>query len=249
MEKPILLITGGGRGIGAATAKLAARQGYQIVLNYRQDEASAQKVAKEIHQLGGQAHCIQADVSDADQVSFMFEHILHTWGSIKALVNNAGILETQTNFAKTDLSRWQRIFNTNVFGTFLCCQSAFKHMALSQGGKGGTIVNVSSIASVYGSPNEYVDYAASKGAVDSFSKGFALEVAGDGIRVNVVRPGLIYTDMHADGGEAGRVDRIAPNLPLQRGGKPEEVAEAILWLLSDKSSYSTGSFIDVGGGR
>lgn len=249
MDKPILLITGGGRGIGAATAKLAAQQGYQVMLNYRRDETSAQEVIKEIHQLGGQAYSIQADISDADQVSFMFEHILQNWGPVSALVNSAGILETQTSFVRTDLSRWQRIFNTNVFGTLLCCQSAFKHMAFSQGGKGGAIVNVSSLASVYGSPNEYVDYAASKGAVDSFSKGFALEVADDGIRVNVVRPGLIHTDMHADGGEAGRVDRMAPNLPLKRGGQPEEVAEAILWLLSDKASYTTGGFIDVGGGR
>ncbi|MBJ7536305.1 SDR family oxidoreductase [Marinomonas transparens] len=249
MTAPILLVTGGGRGIGAATAKLAAKQGYLVILNYRKDEESCKKVEQEIHQLGGLAHSIQADISDADQVAFLFDHIRKSWGPVSALVNNAGLLDTQTSFVKTDPARWQRIFQTNVFGTFLCCQAAFQHMALSQGGAGGSIVNVSSLAAVYGSPNEYVDYAASKGAIDSFSKGFALEVANDGIRVNTVRPGLIYTDMHADGGEAERVDRIAPNLPLQRGGQPEEVAEAILWLLSDKASYTTAGFIDVGGGR
>ena len=249
MKLPILLITGGGRGIGAATAKLASQQGYKVIINYRKDAASAENVAAEIIASGGLAHCVQADISDTEQVVEMFATIRRNWGPIKALVNSAGVLDQQARFVDTKPKRWQRIFQTNVFGTMQCCQEAFQDMALSRGGQGGAIVNVSSLASVYGSPNEYVDYAASKGAVDSFSKGFALEVAGDGIRVNVVRPGLIYTDMHADGGEAGRVDRIGPNLPLQRGGQPEEVAEAILWLLSDKSSYSTGGFIDVGGGR
>jgi NAD(P)-dependent dehydrogenase (short-subunit alcohol dehydrogenase family) len=249
MSKPILLITGGGRGIGAATAKLAAEQGYHVVINYNTNATSADKVVADIVASGGLADCVQADISDVEQVAQMFSFIRKTWGKVKALVNNAGVLEQQTRFIDTTPARWQRIFQTNVFGTMQCCQEAFQDMAISRGGQGGAIVNVSSLASVYGSPNEYVDYAASKGAVDSFSKGFALEVAGDGIRVNVVRPGLIYTDMHADGGEAERVDRIGPTLPLQRGGKPEEVAEAILWLLSDKSSYSTGGFIDVGGGR
>jgi NAD(P)-dependent dehydrogenase (short-subunit alcohol dehydrogenase family) len=249
LKLPILLITGGGRGIGAATAKLASQQGYKVIINYRKDAASAENVAADIIASGGLAHCVQADISDTEQVVEMFATIRRNWGPIKALVNSAGVLDQQARFVDTKPKRWQRIFQTNVFGTMQCCQEAFQDMALSRGGQGGAIVNVSSLASVYGSPNEYVDYAASKGAVDSFSKGFALEVAGDGIRVNVVRPGLIYTDMHADGGEAGRVDRIGPNLPLQRGGQPEEVAEAILWLLSDKSSYSTGGFIDVGGGR
>lgn len=249
MSKPILLVTGGGRGIGAATAKLAAEQGYHVVINYRTDATSADIVVADIVASGGLADCVQADISDVEQVAQMFSFIRKTWGKVQALVNNAGVLEQQTRFIDTTPARWQRIFQTNVFGTMQCCQEAFQDMAISRGGQGGAIVNVSSLASVYGSPNEYVDYAASKGAVDSFSKGFALEVAGDGIRVNVVRPGLIYTDMHADGGEAERVDRIGPTLPLQRGGQPEEVAEAILWLLSDKSSYSTGGFIDVGGGR
>lgn len=249
MSKPILLVTGGGRGIGAATAKLAAEQGYHVVINYRTDATSADIVVADIVASGGLADCVQADISDVEQVAQMFSFIRKTWGKVQALVNNAGVLEQQTRFIDTTPARWQRIFQTNVFGTMQCCQEAFQDMAISRGGQGGAIVNVSSLASVYGSPNEYVDYAASKGAVDSFSKGFALEVAGGGIRVNVVRPGLIYTDMHADGGEAERVDRIGPTLPLQRGGQPEEVAEAILWLLSDKSSYSTGGFIDVGGGR
>jgi len=249
MKAPIVLITGGSRGIGAATAMLAAQLGYQVIINYRKDQVSAEKIVTDITASGGLANTIQADISDVGQVAEMFSTIRRTWGPIKALVNSAGVLDQQTRFVDTKPERWQRIFQTNVFGTMQCCQEAFQDMALSLGGQGGAIVNVSSLASVYGSPNEYVDYAASKGAIDSFSKGFALEVAGDGIRVNVVRPGLIYTDMHADGGEAGRVDRLGPNLPLQRGGQPTEVAEAILWLLSDKSSYTTGGFIDVGGGR
>ena len=249
MKQPILLITGASRGIGAATAKLAAKQGYTVVVNYRRDTTSAEGVVNDIIASGGSAHCIQADISDTKQVAELFATIRRNWGPIAALVNSAGVLDLQTRFVDTKPERWQRLFQTNVSGTMQCCQEAFQDMAIRCGGQGGAIVNVSSLASVYGSPNEYVDYAATKGAIDSFSKGFALEVAGDGIRVNVVRPGLIYTDMHADGGEAGRVDRIGPNLPLQRGGKPEEVAEAILWLLSDKSSYTTGGFIDVGGGR
>ncbi|MCW4630354.1 MULTISPECIES: SDR family oxidoreductase [Marinomonas] len=249
MKAPILLITGGGRGIGAATARLAAQQGYRVIINYQKNATCAENLVADIVSSGGLAHCLQTDISDIDQVSHMFATIRRQWGPITALVNNAGVLDQQTQFVDTKPERWQRLFQTNVFGTMQCCQEAFQDMAKSRGGNGGTIVNVSSLASVYGSPNEYVDYAASKGAVDSFSKGFALEVASEGIRVNVVRPGLIYTDMHADGGEAGRVDRIGPNLPLQRGGQPEEVAEAILWLLSNKSSYSTAGFIDVGGGR
>lgn len=249
MSDPILLITGASRGIGAATAILAAQHGYKVVINYRKDEAAANAVQQTIIKAGGKALCIQADISDPAQITEMFSLIRQKWGPIRALVNSAGVLDQQTRFVDTQPERWQRIFQTNVFGTMQCCQEAFQDMARSNGGQGGAIVNVSSLASVYGSPNEYVDYAASKGAVDSFSKGFALEVAGDGIRVNVVRPGLIHTDMHAEGGEPRRVDRIGPNLPLQRGGQPEEVAEAILWFLSDKSSYTTGGFIDVGGGR
>lgn len=249
MTAPIMLITGGGRGIGAATAKLAAKAGYLVLINYRQNAASANQLKKTIQDTGGHAECLQADISDAKQVQTLFNYIRATWGPINALVNNAGVLETQQPFVKTDLTRWQRTFQTNVFGTFLCCQAAFSHMATSLGETGGRIVNVSSLAAISGSPNEYVDYAASKAAVDTFSKGFAKEVADDGIRVNTVRPGFIYTDMHKDGGEAGRVNRLAPSIPMKRGGQPEEVAEAILWLLSDKASYTSGGFIDVAGGR
>lgn len=249
MTTPIMLITGASRGIGAATAKAASEQGYTVIINYCQNQQAALHIEREIRLIGGSAYSIQADIGDAEQVYFLFDHIRQTWGKVSALVNNAGVLETQMPFINTDISRWKRLFHTNVFGTMLCCQEAFKHMAHSQGGKGGSIVNVSSLASVTGSPNEYVDYAATKGAIDSFSRGFSKEVADDGIRVNVVRPGFIYTDMHKDGGEADRVDRLAPGIPMKRGGQPEEVANAILWLLSDKASYTSGSFIDVAGGR
>ena len=245
----IILITGGSRGIGAATAKLAAARGYRVCINYHNNQAAAQSVVDEIMAGGGQAIAVAADIAQESEVVALFEAIDQQWGPVNALVNNAGILEKQIRVEDIDAARLQRILSVNVIGSFLCAREAVKRMSTKHGGQGGAIVNVSSAASRLGSAGEYVDYAATKGAIDSFSKGFALEVAGDGIRVNVVRPGLIYTDMHADGGEAGRVDRIGPNLPLQRGGKPEEVAEAILWLLSDKSSYTTGGFIDVGGGR
>jgi len=249
MQQANILITGASRGIGAATAKLAAKQGYRVIINYRNDANAAEALANDIKQGGGLAHCLQADVSQPNQVAAMFEQIRQNWGAVSALVNSAGILDTQARFVDTAPERWQQIFQTNVFGTMSCCQQAFAHMAKSTGGQGGAIVNLSSIAAVYGSPNEYVDYAASKGAIDTFTKGFALEVANEGIRVNAVRPGLIYTQMHAEGGEAGRVDRLGPTLPLKRGGQPEEVAEAIMWLVSEKSSYTTAGFIDVGGGR
>lgn len=249
MNQPIILITGASQGIGAATAKLVAEEGFIVIINYRTNAKAALDVEKDIRKKGGIAHCIQADISQPKQVVDLFKKIQTKCGAISALVNSAGILSTQSRFIDTEPERWQKIFQTNVFGTMHCCQEAFKHMAISQGGSGGTIVNLSSLASIYGSPNEYVDYAASKGAIDSFTKGFALEVAGDGIRVNAVRPGLIYTKMHAEGGEASRVDRLGPSLPLKRGGQPEEVAQAILWLVSDKSSYTTAGFIDVGGGR
>ncbi|GAB3487311.1 SDR family oxidoreductase [Marinomonas epiphytica] len=246
---PILLITGASRGIGAATAKLAAQQGYLVLVNYLKNEQAAQLLASEINEKGGKAYVIQGDVSDPNDVSLMFQTIEQRWGKLNALVNNAGILETQNTFVKTDPKRWQRIFQTNVFGTMLVSQKAITHMAKSLGGQGGSIVNVSSLAALTGSPNEYVDYAASKGAIDTFSMGLAKEVADEGIRVNVVRPGFIHTDMHSDGGEPDRVNRLAPSIPMGRGGAPEEVAESILWLLSDKSSYTTGSFINVAGGR
>ena len=247
--QPIMLITGASRGIGAATAKLAARSGYRVVINFKRQHQAAEQLRQEIQQEGGEAMCIGADIADGAQVSHLFEEILTTWGPVAVLVNNAGVLETQASFDKTSIERWQRIFQTNVFGTMLCCQRAIAQMSTDKGGVGGSIVNVSSLASVIGAPNEYVDYAASKGAIDTFTKGLSKEVAAQGIRVNGVRPGFIYTDMHADGGEAGRVDRLAPLIPMLRGGTAEEVAEAILWLSSDKASYSSGTFIDVAGGR
>ena len=247
--QPIMLITGASRGIGAATAKLAARAGYRVVINFNRQGQAAEQVRKEIQQEGGEAICIGADIADGAQVKRLFEEVHTRWGPIAALVNNAGILETQSSFAEMSMDRWQRIFQTNVFGCMLCCQYAIGQMSTDKGGAGGRIVNVSSLAAITGAPNEYVDYAASKGAVDTFTKGLSKEVAAQGIRVNGVRPGFIYTDMHADGGEAGRVDRLAPLIPMLRGGRAEEVAEAIVWLCSDKASYSSGTFIDVAGGR
>ncbi|SKC80354.1 SDR family oxidoreductase [Pseudoxanthomonas indica] len=245
----VLLITGGGRGIGAATALEAARRGYAVAVNYRRNAAAAEQVVTEIRLAGGQAVAVAADVAVEAEVVALFEQVDRTLGPLTALVNNAGILETQMRLESLDAARIQRILATNVTGTLLCCREAARRMSTRHGGKGGAIVNVSSVAARTGSPGEYVDYAASKGAVDTLTMGLAQELAGEGIRVNAVRPGFIYTDMHADGGEPGRVDRVKAFVPMQRGGQPEEVARAILWLLSDESSYTTGSFIDVAGGR
>jgi len=243
------LITGASRGIGRATALLLAQQGYQIAVNYHQRESAAAEVVSLIHQQGGKAFSVQADIADEEQVVEMFR-VLDQHGSLlSALVNNAGILFQQTSVEQLSAERINRVFATNVTGTFLCCREAVKRMSFQHGGQGGVIVNVSSAAARSGSPHEYVDYAASKGAVDTLTKGLSLEVAAQGIRVNGVRPGFIYTDMHADGGEADRVNRLAPTIPMQRGGEPEEIAQAILWLLSDAASYITGTIIDAAGGR
>ncbi|RRZ97052.1 SDR family oxidoreductase [Erwinia sp. 198] len=243
------LVTGGSRGIGRATALLLARQGYQVAVNYRQREAAAAEVVSLIQQQGGKAFSVQADIADEQQVVAMFRSLDQQGAVLSALVNNAGILFQQASVAQLNAERINRIFATNVTGTFLCCREAVKRMSFQYGGQGGAIVNVSSAAARSGAPHEYVDYAASKGAVDTLTRGLALEVAAQGIRVNAVRPGLIYTDMHADGGEADRVNRIAPTLPMQRGGEPDEIARAILWLLSEAASYVTGTFIDAAGGR
>ncbi|WP_394180487.1 SDR family oxidoreductase [Marinomonas posidonica] len=247
MSKPIVLITGASRGIGAATAKLAAQRGYHVIINYRKEAQLAEQLVTKIRQHGGQADALQADVNDEASIIALFNQIIENWGPVWGLVNNAGILETQQRFGELSLERWQRVFTTNVFGPMLCSQHAIKQMR--QHHLRGSIVNVSSLASVMGAPNEYVDYAASKGALDTMSKGLAKELAAEGIRINTVRPGFIYTEMHADGGEANRVDRLAPSIPMQRGGQADEVAEAIVWLLSEKASYCTGSFLDVAGGR
>ncbi|MEB7585660.1 SDR family oxidoreductase [Serratia rubidaea] len=244
----VLLITGSGRGIGAATALLAAERGYSICLNYLNDEKSAVNVRDQILSRGGKCITIRADVSDERQVIAMFDDIDRQLGAITHLVNNVGILKQKMAMIDMDGERFQQVLLTNVMSLFYCSREAIKRMSLSRGGRGGAIVNVSSGAAKSGSPFEYVDYAASKGAVDTFTIGLSKEVAADGIRVNCVRPGGIYTDIHADGGEAQRVDRIAKNFPMQRGGTPEEVAYAILWLLSDEASFVTGSFTDLCGG-
>jgi NAD(P)-dependent dehydrogenase (short-subunit alcohol dehydrogenase family) len=249
MNKPVILITGASRGIGAKTALLAARRGYRVALNFLRSEAASIELADQIAQLGSEALLLQADIASEMEVASMFDELDRNWGCLNALVNNAGVLETQTRLEGIDGTRLQRIFSTNVFGSFYCARQAVRRMSTRHGGPGGSIVNVSSAAARNGSPNEYIDYAASKGAIDSMTLGLAAEVAQEGIRVNAVRPGFIYTEMHAAGGEPKRVDRVARMVPMQRGGNPEEVAEAILWLLSDAASYCTGSFIDVTGGR
>ncbi len=245
----IALVTGGSRGIGRATALLLAQEGYTVAVNYQQNLHAAQEVMNLIMQAGGKAFVLQADISDENQVVAMFTEIDQHDEPLAALVNNAGILFTQCTVENLTAERINRVLSTNVTGYFLCCREAVKRMALKNGGSGGAIVNVSSVASRLGSPGEYVDYAASKGAIDSLTTGLSLEVAAQGIRVNCVRPGFIYTEMHASGGEPGRVDRVKSNIPMQRGGQAEEVAQAIVWLLSDKASYVTGSFIDLAGGK
>ncbi|WP_196157912.1 SDR family oxidoreductase [Reinekea sp. G2M2-21] len=244
----VVLITGAGRGIGAATAVRFAQCGYDVVVNYRTDKGSAEQTARDIERLGRRALVVQADVSRQGDVIGMFAQI-RQFGDLRILVNNAGILDRQSALVNMTVERMQRILATNVMGTLLCCQQAILLMGTAHGGKGGAIINVSSGAARTGSPNEYVDYAASKGAVDSLTIGLATELANEGIRVNAVRPGLIYTDMHKDGGEPGRVDRLKHNLPLKRGGTAEEVAAAICFLASKDSAYTTGAFLDVTGGR
>ena len=244
-----ILITGGSRGIGASTAFLAARKGYEVCINYLKSREAALQVVDAINQHGGKAIPYQADVSSEIEVIHLFEEIDKDFGRLSALVNNSGILETQSRVDQMTAERLHRIFNNNIVSCFLCSREAIKRMSTRYGGVGGVIVNVSSVAARTGAPNEYVDYAASKGAIDAFTLGLSKEVAEEGIRVNAVRPGFIYTDIHASGGEPGRVDRIKDSIPMKRGGQPEEVAHAILWLLSQESSFSTGSFIDISGGK
>jgi NAD(P)-dependent dehydrogenase (short-subunit alcohol dehydrogenase family) len=245
----ILLITGGSRGIGAATARLAAQRGYTVCFTYLHNQAAAEAVVAGITAAGGCALAIAADIRVEDDVVRLFEHIDAQLGPIAALVNNAGILDQQMRVDQMDAARLQRMFTTNIVGSFLCAREAVLRMSTRYGGAGGAIVNVSSGAALLGAPGEYVDYAASKGAIDTFTIGLAKEVALEGIRVNAVRPGVIYTDIHASGGEPQRVDRVKAAVPMQRGGQVEEVAHAILWLLSDEASYVTGACLDVTGGR
>lgn len=248
MHKTVL-ITGGGRGIGAATALLAAERGYTVCVNYRSDKAAAFAVVKTINDSGGTAWAFEADVADERHVENLFSAIDDRFGRLDALVNNAGILHPQMRVEDMNAARINSVFATNVTGSFLCSREAVKRMSTRHGGTGGSIVNVSSRAAVLGAAGEYVDYAASKAALDALTIGLSREVAAEGIRVNSVRPGLIHTTMHASGGEPGRVARLQASVPLGRGGEPAEVARAVLWLLSDESSYSTGTFIDVSGGR
>jgi NAD(P)-dependent dehydrogenase (short-subunit alcohol dehydrogenase family) len=245
----VIIVTGSSRGIGAATARLAAERGYAVCVNYRKNRAAADALVSEIQAAGAKALAVGADVASEADVVRLFETVDAQLGVLTALVNNAGILEKQTRVEQIDAARIDRVFATNVRGAFLCAREAVRRMSTTHGGAGGAIVNLSSRAAQLGAPGEYVDYAASKAAIEALTIGLAREVAGEGIRVNGVRPGIIYSDIHADGGEPGRVDRLGPQLPMKRGGEPIEVARAILWLLSDEASYSTGTFIDVAGGR
>jgi NAD(P)-dependent dehydrogenase (short-subunit alcohol dehydrogenase family) len=244
-----LLITGASRGIGAATARLAAGRGYSVGVNYRHNRPAAEAVVGEILEAGGRAMALFADVGAESDVMRMFETLDRELGTLTGLVNNAGILEKQMRLDAMAADRLHRVFTTNVVGAFLCAREAVKRMSSRYGGAGGAIVNVSSAAARLGAPDEYIDYAASKGALDTMTIGLSKEVAGEGIRVNGVRPGLIHTDIHASGGDPGRVERLQTLVPVKRGGRAEEVAQAILWLLSDEASYTTGSFIEVSGGR
>ncbi|MDB5850128.1 MAG: NAD(P)-dependent oxidoreductase [Rhodoferax sp.] len=244
-----LVITGGSRGIGAETAKLAARHGYAVCVGYRSEAAAADGVVAEIRNAGGSAMAVQVDVSKEEDVIRLFETAAQNLGPIAGLVNNAAIIAHHSRVEDISHARLQHIFAVNAIGPFLCSREAVRRMSTSRGGAGGVIVNVSSSSAQMGSPNEYVDYAATKGALETLTFGLSKEVARDGIRVNGVRPGHIYTDMHASGGEPGRVERLKGTIPMGRGGQPQEVAEAIVWLLSDKASFVTGGFINVNGGK
>ena len=243
------LITGGSRGIGSATAVALAQQGYDVAINYRKNDSAAKDVVDKLAGMGVQAVSIKADISHEAEVVRLFGEVDQRFGWITALVNNAAILLPQMRVEQMSAERINRILSTNVTGAFLCCREAVRRMSTTNGGGGGAIVNVSSAAARLGSPNEYVDYAASKGAIDTLTTGLSAEVALVGIRVNAVRPGFIYTKMHADGGEPDRIERVKTHIPLGRGGQPQEVATVIAWLLSDDASYVTGAFIDVAGGR
>ncbi|AYF87462.1 SDR family oxidoreductase [Pseudomonas sp. JS3066] len=248
MQK-VMLITGAGRGIGAATARLAAQRGYALGINYRQQREAAETLAREIESAGGRALPLCADVGDESQVLEMFDRLDREFGRLDVLVNNAGMLERQMRLEDMDVARFERVLRANVVGSFLCAREAIKRMSTRHGGQGGAIVNLSSIAARIGAPNEYIDYAAAKGAIDSMTLGLAKELAGEGIRVNAVRPGVIHTEIHASGGEPDRVERVRQSVPMGRGGEAEEVATAILWLASEEASYTSGSFLDVSGGR
>ena len=246
---PVLLITGASRGIGAATAVLAAQHGWTVAVNYATHAAAADTVVKQIQEAGGNALAVQADVGDEAQILHMFAEIDAKLGRVSGLVNNAGVVDVTAKVENMSWARWERMMRINVLGSFACAREAVRRMSTANGGTGGSIVNVSSAAARLGAPGQYVDYAAAKGAIDAFTIGLAKEVAVDGIRVNAVRPGLIDTDIHASGGLPNRVHDLAHLVPMQRGGTAEEVAQAIVWLLSDASSYTTMSLMEISGGR
>jgi NAD(P)-dependent dehydrogenase (short-subunit alcohol dehydrogenase family) len=245
----VLLVTGGGRGIGAATALLAAEQGWAVAVNYTANSLAADEVVRQIRSTGGNAISVKADVADEAQVLRMFEHIDAKLGRLSGLVNNAGVVDVAARVEEMSVARWKRMFDVNVIGSLICAREAVRRMSTRHGGEGGSIVNVSSAAARLGSPGQYVDYAAAKGAIDAFTIGLSKEVAAEGIRVNAVRPGLIDTEIHASGGLPNRVKDLQHLVPAQRGGTAQEVAQAIVWLLSDAASYTTMSFLDVSGGR
>ncbi|MEM7533910.1 MAG: glucose 1-dehydrogenase [Chloroflexota bacterium] len=240
----IVIVTGGSRGIGAATSKLLASRSYSVCVNYLKNSVAADSLVADIKQNGGSAFACRSDVSDEADVARLFDATETHFGSVSHLVNNAGILFNQSQLVDMDIARFNKVMNSNVTSCFLCSREYIKRVK-----SGGAIVNVSSAAARTGSPFEYIDYAASKGAMDTLTKGLSLELAPKGIRVNAVRPGFIHTDIHADGGEPNRIERLSPQIPLKRGGTPDEVANAIAWLLSDEASYVTGSFIDIAGGK
>jgi NAD(P)-dependent dehydrogenase (short-subunit alcohol dehydrogenase family) len=244
-----LLVTGGSRGIGASVAKLAAAAGYRVAVNYVSNAQAADAVVADIEKAGGEAFAVPGDVGSEADVLAMFETVDKRYGALDALVNNAGVVAAKSRLDAMEVERFERMMRINVIGSLLCAREAVRRMSTAHGGKGGVIVNVSSVAASLGSAGEYVDYAASKGAIDSFTIGLAKEVAAEGIRVNAVRPGMIETEIHASGGQPDRIERLSGNIPMKRAGTADEIAEAILWLLSEKSSYATGALLDISGGR
>jgi NAD(P)-dependent dehydrogenase (short-subunit alcohol dehydrogenase family) len=245
----ILLVTGGSRGIGAATARAAAARGWNVAINYTRDAVAAEAVAAEVRAAGRRALLLPADVADEAQVLAMYARVDREWGRLSGLVNNAGVVDVAQRVDEMSAARIRRMFEINVYGSIWCAREAVRRMSTRHGGAGGAIVNLSSAAARLGSPGQYVDYAAAKGAIDAFTLGLAREVAAEGVRVNAVRPGIIATGIHASGGQPDRAERLAPQVPMQRAGSAEEVAEAVLWLLSDAASYTTGAVLDVSGGR
>ena len=247
--RKVLLVTGGSRGIGAATSILAAQKGWSVAVNYTANAQAADEVVAQIKKAGGEAMSVQADVANEGQVLAMFEKVRATLGPLQGLVNNAGVVDVSAKLDQMSMDRWRRMFDINVLGSMLCAREAIRQMSTLHGGQGGSIVNLSSAAARLGGPGQYVDYAAAKGAIDSFTVGLSKEVAAEGIRVNAIRPGLIDTDIHASGGVPNRVKELEHLVPIKRGGSAMEVAQAIVWLLSDEASYTTMSLIDVSGGR